>query len=70
MLKDPDTRFFYNASDGVDVFADGLAGNAIWKSLPFVAKQQVTKLPAGIWTFGGPLSCEQYAEALVQAYAG
>ncbi|MEW9551350.1 ABC transporter substrate-binding protein [Nonomuraea sp. NPDC050783] len=69
-LKDPETRFFYNASDGEDVFADGLASNAIWKSLPFVKKQQVTKLPPGIWTFGGPLSCRQYAEALVKAYAG
>jgi iron complex transport system substrate-binding protein len=67
-LKDPETRFFYNASDGDDVFADGLAANAIWKSLPFVQKQRVTELPPGIWTFGGPLSCAQYAEALVKAY--
>ncbi|QFY09851.1 ABC transporter substrate-binding protein [Nonomuraea phyllanthi] len=67
-LKDPDIRFFYNASDGEDVFADGLADNAIWKSLPFVKKQQVTKLPDGIWTFGGPLSCQQYADALVKAF--
>ncbi|MFI6498898.1 ABC transporter substrate-binding protein [Nonomuraea typhae] len=67
-LKDPGTRFFYSASDGDDVFADGLASNAIWKSLPFVKKQNVTKLPDGIWTFGGPLSCKQYAEALVKAY--
>ncbi|PZG20078.1 ABC transporter substrate-binding protein [Nonomuraea aridisoli] len=69
-LKDPAIRFFYNASDGDDVFADGLAGNAIWKSLPFVEKGQVTKLPDGIWTFGGPLSSRQYADALVKAYAG
>ncbi|MED7930224.1 iron-siderophore ABC transporter substrate-binding protein [Nonomuraea sp. LP-02] len=69
-LKDPDTRFFYNASDGDDVFADGLASNAIWKSLPFVKSQQVHKLPNGIWTFGGPLSCQQFADALVKAYAG
>ncbi|WP_283134468.1 ABC transporter substrate-binding protein [Rhizohabitans arisaemae] len=67
-LKDPDIRFFYNASDGDDVFTDGLAGNAIWKSLPFVTKGQVTKLPDGIWTFGGPLSCKQYADAIVKAY--
>ncbi|SDJ73239.1 iron complex transport system substrate-binding protein [Nonomuraea maritima] len=69
-LKDPAIRLFYNASDGVDVFADGLAANAIWKSLPFVKKGQVTKLPNGIWTFGGPLSCRQYADALVKAYTG
>ncbi|GAA3592170.1 siderophore ABC transporter substrate-binding protein CdtB [Nonomuraea rosea] len=70
VLKDPDLRFFYNASDGLDVFADGLAGNAIWKSLPFVEKQQITRLPDGIWTFGGPLSGRQYADALVKAYTG
>ncbi|MEV0819765.1 iron-siderophore ABC transporter substrate-binding protein [Nonomuraea rubra] len=70
VLKDPETRFFYNASDGDDVFADGLKDNAIWKSLPFVEKQQVTKLPDGIWTFGGPLSAQQYADALVKAYTG
>lgn len=68
-LKDPDTRFFYNTADDEDVFAEGLASNAIWKSLPFVAKGNVIRLPAGIWTFGGPLSCKQYAEALVKAYA-
>ncbi|MGW2149041.1 ABC transporter substrate-binding protein [Nonomuraea bangladeshensis] len=70
VLKDPDIRFFYNASDGDDVFADGLASNAIWKSLPFVKSQQVHKLPNGIWTFGGPLSGQQFADALVKAYAG
>lgn len=69
-LKDGDVRFFYNASDGVDVFAEGLAGNAIWKSLPFVAAKQVNRLPNGIWTFGGPQSCAQYADALVKAYTG
>ncbi|GII76982.1 ABC transporter substrate-binding protein [Sphaerisporangium rufum] len=69
-LKDKDVRFFYNASDGEDVFAGGLAGNAIWKSLPFVKAGQVTRLPDGIWTFGGPLSCLQYADAMVKAYAG
>ncbi len=70
VLKDPDLRFFYSASDGVDVFTDGLQDNAIWKSLPFVEKKQVVKLPDGIWTFGGPLSCRQFADALVKAYTG
>ncbi|GHH72724.1 ABC transporter substrate-binding protein [Streptosporangium violaceochromogenes] len=69
-LKGDDVRFFYNASDGDDIFADGLARNAIWKALPFVAGGRVTRLPDGIWTFGGPLSCAQYAEALVKAYTG
>ncbi|SEF92662.1 iron complex transport system substrate-binding protein [Nonomuraea solani] len=68
-LKDEKVRFFYNAPEE-DVFADGLKDNGIWKSLPFVKNQQVTKLPNGIWTFGGPLSCQQYADALVKAYTG
>jgi ABC-type Fe3+-hydroxamate transport system substrate-binding protein len=67
-LKDADVRFFYNASDGTDVFAYGLKGNAIWDDLPFVKSGQLHKLPNGIWTFGGPKSCTQYAEALVAAY--
>ena len=67
-VKDADAKFFYNASDGNDVFADGLAGNKIWESLNFVKNKQVTKLPAGIWTFGGPKSCMQYIDELVKAY--
>jgi ABC-type Fe3+-hydroxamate transport system substrate-binding protein len=69
-IKDADVRFFYNASGDEDVFADGLTGNALWQSYAFVQKGQVHKLPNGIWTFGGPLSCQQYIEALVKAYAG
>jgi iron complex transport system substrate-binding protein len=69
-VTEPKVRFFYNASDGEDVFAEGLAGNAIWKSLPFVTQNRVHRLPDGIWTFGGPLSCQQFVDALVKAYAG
>ncbi|WP_203931644.1 ABC transporter substrate-binding protein [Virgisporangium ochraceum] len=69
VLKDVDLHFFYNASDGDDVFAQGLAGNAIWDSLSFVQKKQLHKMPDGIWTFGGPASCEQYIEQLVKVYA-
>jgi ABC-type Fe3+-hydroxamate transport system substrate-binding protein len=67
-LKGKDVRFFYNASDGVDVFADGLAGNAIWRSLPFVQQKKLHRMPNGIWTFGGPLSGKQYVDELVKAY--
>ncbi len=69
-LEGKDVRFFYNASDGVDVFADGLKGNAIWDSLGFVKDGKVTKLPNGIWTFGGPKSCTQWIDAVVAAYKG
>ncbi|MDG4825945.1 iron-siderophore ABC transporter substrate-binding protein [Asanoa sp. WMMD1127] len=67
-LDGKDLRFFYNASDGVDVFADGLKGNAIWDNLQFVKDGKVTKLPNGIWTFGGPKSCIQWIDAVVAAY--
>lgn len=68
LKSEPDVRFFYNASDGDDVFADGLDKNAIWKSLPFVAQNRLHKQPNGIWTFGGPASCLQYADALVAVF--
>ncbi|WP_341720130.1 iron-siderophore ABC transporter substrate-binding protein [Micromonospora sp. FIMYZ51] len=69
-LKSPDLHFFYNASDGTDVFADGLAGNAIWTSLPFVQQGNLHRMPDGIWTFGGPLSGKQYIDQFVATYAG
>ncbi|QKW13055.1 iron-siderophore ABC transporter substrate-binding protein [Verrucosispora sp. NA02020] len=69
VLKSPDLHFFYNASDGVDVFADGLADNAIWKSLPFVQQGNLHRMPDGIWTFGGPLSGKQYIDQFVNTYA-
>ncbi|WBB68507.1 iron-siderophore ABC transporter substrate-binding protein [Micromonospora sp. WMMD812] len=68
VLKDPNLHFFYNASDDTDVFADGLAGNAIWKSLPFVQQGHLHRMPNGIWTFGGPLSGKQYIDQLVKTY--
>ncbi|MFK3984433.1 ABC transporter substrate-binding protein [Micromonospora sp. NPDC050397] len=64
-----DLRFFYNASDGDDVFAGGLSGNPIWQSMPFVKQKNLHRMPDGIWTFGGPLSGIQYAEQLVRIYA-
>ncbi|MGW0434843.1 ABC transporter substrate-binding protein [Micromonospora sp. NPDC003197] len=70
VLKSQDLHFFYNASDGTDVFADGLASNAIWKSLPFVQQNKLHKMPNGIWTFGGPLSGKQYIDQFVKVYAG
>ncbi|WP_428965690.1 ABC transporter substrate-binding protein [Micromonospora fluostatini] len=67
-LKDQDLHFFYNASDGDDVFADGLAGNAIWRSFSFVKEGKLHRMPNGIWTFGGPLSAKQYLDELVKVY--
>ncbi|WP_416901436.1 ABC transporter substrate-binding protein [Micromonospora echinospora] len=68
VLKGQDLTFFYNASDGDDVFKDGLANNAIWKSLPFVQQGKLHRMPDGIWTFGGPLSGKQYVDEFVKVY--
>ncbi|MEV7403038.1 iron-siderophore ABC transporter substrate-binding protein [Streptomyces sp. NPDC091267] len=64
-----DSRFVYiaNDDDGGDPFADGLKDNAVWKSLPFVKKGDVHRLPDGIWMFGGTASMTQYTDALVDA---
>lgn len=61
-----DLHFFYSASTD-DVFADGLADNAIWKSLPFVENGNVYKLEDGTWTFGGPLSSMHIVDQIVAA---
>ncbi|TCO22226.1 iron complex transport system substrate-binding protein [Kribbella steppae] len=62
-------NFLYiaNDADGGDVFGGDLAGNAIWKNLPFVKSDDVHRLPDGIWMFGGPKSTEQFIDAAVQA---
>lgn len=69
LTKLPNGAFLYiaNKNDGGDVFGGDLAGNAIWKNLPFVKSNQVHRLPDGIWMFGGPKSTEQFIEAAVQA---
>ncbi|PZF81991.1 ABC transporter substrate-binding protein [Jiangella anatolica] len=64
-----ETRFWYmaNDNDGGDAFADNLAGNAIWESLPFVQSGNVARLPDSLWMFGGPTSMMQYVDAAVDA---
>jgi ferric hydroxamate transport system substrate-binding protein len=73
-ITDPKTAFVYAASDadggdadGGDPFVKGLAGNAVWKQLPFVTANNVHRLPDGIWMFGGPPSAGAYIDALVDA---
>ena len=67
-LKSKDVHFFYSASED-DVFAEGLADNAIWKSLPFVKSDQLYKLDDGTWTFGGPRSCISFIRQVENALA-
>ncbi len=64
-----DVHFLYaaNDSDGGDAFKQGLAGNAIWKQLPFVVAGNTHRLPDGIWMFGGPRAAEAFIDATVAA---
>lgn len=68
----PDVEYVYytNAVEGPDPYADVLGPNPIWQSLPFVQAGDVTRIPDGIWMFGGPTSMQAYADALVTALAG
>ncbi|WP_235999232.1 hypothetical protein [Qaidamihabitans albus] len=67
-ITDDNVRFLYSASDGTDVFADGLRDNPIWKSLPSVRAGHVHRMTDGIWTFGGPASSEQFLDELVSVF--
>jgi iron complex transport system substrate-binding protein len=69
-LGDVEFIYYANDADGPDPFVDGLAGNAVWASLPFVQAGNVTRLPDGIWMFGGPASMRQYVDAVTAALAG
>lgn len=66
-LGDVDFAYIGNASEASDPFAKDLAKNAAWTSLPFVKKDNVHRLPDGIWMFGGPKAMQAYVDALVDA---
>jgi iron complex transport system substrate-binding protein len=69
-LGDVEFVYWTNDVEGPDPFVDGLAGNAVWQSLPFVQAGNVERLPDGIWMFGGPASMRQYIDAVTAALAG
>ncbi|TLQ42346.1 ABC transporter substrate-binding protein [Streptomyces marianii] len=65
-----DVQFAYIGSDGDKAstpFTGVLAEDSVWKSLPFVKKGNVHRLPDGIWMFGGPESMGAYVDATVRA---
>ena len=64
-----DLQFLYSASAEPDVFTQGLADNPIWESLPFVKRDNMTKLDKGTWKFGGPAACEKFIDQLLEVYA-
>ncbi|MEU1513911.1 iron-siderophore ABC transporter substrate-binding protein [Streptomyces sp. NPDC005811] len=66
-LGDVEFAYIGNDSESSDPFAQDLAKNSVWTSLPFVKKDNVHKLSDGIWMFGGALSMEAYIDAVVGA---
>ncbi|MDI9883451.1 iron-siderophore ABC transporter substrate-binding protein [Streptomyces sp. HNM0645] len=70
LTKLGDVQFAYIGSDGDEAstpFTGVLAEDSVWKSLPFVKKGNVHRLPDGIWMFGGPESMGAYVDATVRA---
>lgn len=53
--------FFYVTQQDDDVFADTLADNPLWRSLPFVQQGHAYPLGGDTWLFGGPLSTQLIA---------
>ncbi|MEV7087054.1 iron-siderophore ABC transporter substrate-binding protein [Streptomyces sp. NPDC093085] len=71
LTKIGSARFMYITNDEAeDPFAAGLKDNAVWKSLPFVKKDEVHRLPDGIWMFGSTASMRSYVDAVVTALTG
>lgn len=62
-----DVEFLYitNGAEEDDAYVSGLAGNAVWESLPFVESGDVHRLDDGIWMFGGTTSMGLYIDAVV-----
>jgi iron complex transport system substrate-binding protein len=67
-LGDVEFIYYANAAEQ-DPYAT-LDGNPIWDGLAFVEADNVHRLPDGIWMFGGPLSVEQFIEAIVEVLTG
>ncbi|MFJ3906412.1 iron-siderophore ABC transporter substrate-binding protein [Streptomyces sp. NPDC090025] len=64
----PDVHFAYigNADDKDSTpFTGALAKDKVWTSLPFVKKNNVHRLPDGIWMFGGPGSMGKYVDSII-----
>lgn len=67
-LGDVEFAYIGNADDKSSTpFTGALADNAVWKSLPFVKKGNVHRLPDGVWMFGGTGSMESYIDSVVAA---
>lgn len=61
-----DVRFFYNSPvEADDVFGNQLEKNPIWNKLEFVTSGHLYPLEKGIWTFGGPVSAQEFIDQVV-----
>jgi len=56
----------YNESGDL---TEALEGNPVWEALPAVAEDRSVAFAPGIWTFGGPASAVQLADAYVAAFS-
>ncbi|MDN5600153.1 MAG: iron-siderophore ABC transporter substrate-binding protein, partial [Brachybacterium sp.] len=59
--------FYTGTDDPAGDYVTELEKNRIWTSLPAVEDGRAHAFPSGIWTFGGPRSCEQAIDAYVDA---
>ncbi len=61
-----DVRFFYNSPvEADDVFGAQLEKNPIWNKLEFVTSGHLYPLEKGVWTFGGPVSAQEFVNQVV-----
>lgn len=60
-----ETHLFYIVQDDDDIFADALAEDPIWSSLPFVQEGRVHPLGGDTWTYGGHRSVQRLIEKVV-----
>ncbi|CAI9401568.1 MULTISPECIES: ABC transporter substrate-binding protein [Aestuariimicrobium] len=60
---------FLNWANGTTDPTKALAGNAVWKGLPFVRDGRVKAAANGIWVYGGPASLTQWVDELVTLLA-
>ncbi|MFC0675319.1 ABC transporter substrate-binding protein [Brachybacterium hainanense] len=71
LLAVGDANLFYTATeDPAGDYVTELEKNSLWTGLPAVQEGRAHPFPTGIWTFGGPRSCEQAIGAYAAIIAG
>ncbi|MDI3408133.1 ABC transporter substrate-binding protein [Streptomyces cavernicola] len=66
---DDDAHFAYIGNDGDKAsipFTGVLKKDKVWNSLPFVKKDNVHRLPDGVWMFGATGSMSKYVDSVVE----